>query len=391
MAQTCDIDAGTIRRVDWLELVPLTLFFRAFALTFKPTFLILGAALTFASMQLDVDDARFLPLDEKGEVERPKADFNGSQLFVDSGTCAFVPFRRLISVVSDNRPGSERSLIASARRAPGLFAIHAAEFLCALWLALAVARTAVVRLTTTARSSTRASLVFAARRFPSALLAVSAPLCVLAFLGVGTLLVRVGGSALEVLSPVAAVLFMIFETVFFIFTLACPLSLAAIATENCDGFDAISRGASYFAQRAIIWFLYVVAAQILIFVGRLAVGLVCALVYSFYAGGFHTSQSPWVWTWGDLIRCVPGAYSYVAAIVYSCAIYVMLRRSVDGTPFDECALNLKGSAPRKLRRLLKDGKGAPTFDFQKDRDNTNESLKNAEVPATGNANSEENV
>ena len=68
--------------------------------------------------------------------------------------------------------------------------------------------------------------------------------------------------------------------------------------------------------------------------------------------------------WGMALANIPVAYAYAAAIVYGSAIYVLLRRSVDGTPFDACALNLKGSAPRKLRKILKDGKGAPTFDAQ---------------------------
>ena len=348
MAKAYDIDAGTIRRVDWLELVPLTLFFRAFAVTFKPSFLFLGAFLVILSSYVGVDNAKpkFNSSWTDARVAAGARSQNADNVRFrvgDSFGYATAPACRLFNVVSSNTPGSETSLGAGVKD-PAQFAGRFVAFLIAVWLALAISRTAVVRLTSTTQSSTAASLKYAAKRLLSALLVVA--------------------------------LFIMFEAIFFILVLAAPLGLAAIGAENCDGFDAISRSVSYIVQRALIWAVYAFVAQILILVGCYATSFVCLHAYLFYANSLDMTSSGWVYFWGLTLANIPVAYAYVAAIVYCCAIYVQLRRSVDGTPFDTCALNLNGTAPRKLRKILKDGKGAPTFDAQ----HAELTEKNTDVP-----------
>lgn len=372
MTKTYDIDAGTIRRVDWLELVPLTLFFRAFSATFKPSFLLLGAFLVILTSCVITDgsNSRFASswTEERVLAAGGRAIVNAdgaARLGVVPIRYAFAPATRLLNVVSSNTPGSKTSLVAKARKSPVSFTIvQCVGFLLAAWLALAASRTAVVRLTSTSRSSTAASLKFATKRFPSALMTIVAPLCFLLAIETTRFIFSALGVVGDVLAPFAAFFFILFEAIFFILVLAAPLGLAAIAAENCDGFDAISRSVSYIVQRSLIGAIYAFVAQILIVVGSFVITFVTLPAFLFYANCFDMQTPGWVRFWGMALANIPVAYAYAAAIVYGSAIYVLLRRSVDGTPFDACALNLKGSAPRKLRKILKDGKGAPTFDAQ---------------------------
>ena len=370
MVRSCDIDAGTVRRVDWLELIPATLFFRAFTATFKPSFLLLCAAFALVCarldsfMEVDSNDCRAPEL----QVESIESGDQGVDFTFRSLIYSSAPARRALSLFRDATPCAAASHKERTKENAAVFVVHSVELLVALWLALAVARSAAVRLTTSSRSSTFASLKFAFKRYPSALLTLVAPLIFVVAFAVLALVVRVTIPASAVLSPVVMFFALAFEFILALLILSAPLGVAAIASENCDGFDAISRGVSYFVQRALIWLLYAFFAQILICVGN----LILSFIARYAATGFvacYTADGVLydkygVEFWGSLILHVPQAYPYVAAIVYSCAIYVMLRRSVDGTPFETCALNLKGTTPRKLRKILKDEKGAPIFDSQ---------------------------
>ena len=370
MASSYDIDAGTVRRVDWLELIPATLFFRAFAATFKPSFLLLCAAFALVCarldsfMEVDSNDRRVPELRIESVASGDQSvDFAFGSLIYSSA-----PARRAFSLFRDATPRANSLHKGRMKENAAVFAVHSVEFLVALWLALAAARSAVVRLTTSSRSSTFASLKFAFKRYPSALLTLIAPLIFAVAFAVLALLAKATIPVSAVLSPVVMLFALAFEFILALLILSAPLGVAAIASENCDGFDAISRGVSYLVQRALIWALYAFIAQFLICVGNLILAFIARYAATGFVACYTMDGSLYgkfgVEFWGELILRVPQAYPYVAAIVYSCAIYVMLRRSVDGTPFETCALNLKGSAPRKLRKILKDGKGAPTFDSQ---------------------------
>ncbi len=369
-ARSCDIDAGTVRRVDWLELIPATLFFRAFAVTFKPSFLLLCAVFALVCARLDSfmevgsNDRRAPEL----RIESIASGDQGVDFALHSLIYSSAPARRAFSLFRDATPRVNASLKGRTEESAVVFTVHSVEFLVALWLALAIARSTVVRLTTSSRSSTFASLKFAFKRYSSALLTLIAPLVFVVAFAVLALVARVAIPVSAVLSPVVMLFALAFEFILALLILSAPLGVAAIASENCDGFDAISRGVSYLVQRTLIWLLYAFFAQTLICVGS----LILAFIARYAAAGFVACYTVdgalydrfGVEFWGDLILRVPQAYPYVAAIVYSCAIYVMLRRSVDGTPFETCALNLKRATPRKLRKILKDEKGAPTFDSQ---------------------------
>ena len=370
MVRSCDIDAGTVRRVDWLELIPATFFFRAFAATFKPSFLLLCAAFALVCgrldsfMEVDSNDYRVPEL-------RIESMANGDQdvgLAFSSLIYSSAPARRAFSLFRDATPRADALNKGRTEENAAVFAVHSVEFLVALWLALAVARSAVVRLTTSSRSSTFASLKFAFKRYPSALLTLVAPLIFVAAFAVLALVARRTIPVSAVFSPVVMLLALAFEFILALLILSAPLGVAAVASENCDGFDAISRGVSYLIQRSLIWLLYAFFAQILICAGSFLLAFIARYAASGFVACYTADGALYdkfcVEFWGSLILYVPQAYPYVAAIVYSCAIYVMLRRSVDGTPFETCALNLKGATPRKLRKILKDEKGAPTFDSQ---------------------------
>ncbi len=369
MAKTYDIDAGTIRRVDWLELIPMTLFFRAFSATFKPTFLLLLAALTVLPLvwTKDVENAQ----SSAGIVNlNPTDDSLGSlryvsdRAFFESLSNGTAPVRDLWRFATWNPSNRARNFAETNSSNKATLALYLATFVVGLWLALAISRTAVVRLTTTSRSSTFASMRFALKRLPAALLTCVAPLCVLLALFVVWYVARWAVWVGLFLAPFVGAFFVLTEFILILLIVAVPLGLSAIAAENCDGFDAISRSVSYLIQRTLIWLLYIAVAQLLIIVGTFIVYSVSYLACECYVTCFDVAANSWSSFWGRLIAQIPVAYPYAAAVVYCNAIYIMLRRSVDGTPFDSCALNLKGTAPRKLRKILKDGKGAPIFDAQ---------------------------
>ncbi len=146
---------------------------------------------------------------------------------------------------------------------------------------------------------------------------------------------------------------------------AIPLMTSAVAAENCDGFDAISRGVSYLLERLAFFLLYACVAQVLIIIGCSLVSLAIRTASLLLAVNYDGCENSCYHLGAAFLNQIPVAYSFVAAIVYSNAIYILLRRSVDGTSHDECALDLTGNKPRQLRSILKEGKGAPSFDAQK--------------------------
>ena len=148
MKRITDIDEGTIRRIDWQTLVPPTILFRAFSRTFKPTFLFLGSVLA----ALCATSTGFRPysgtLELCGDVWLPYDSEFASLL-----TYCF-PYFTPFQITRDG----EGPLLFWQGALIGL--------VVAAWFALAFSRSTVVRLTSSARSSTLASSLFALKKFP---------------------------------------------------------------------------------------------------------------------------------------------------------------------------------------------------------------------------------
>lgn len=349
MKKLTDIDEGTIRRIDWQELVPPTILLRAFSATFKPTFLFIGAFLA----------AIF-------------ATFMGFQPIGATHTNFFAAMKNVAFDEMENAPLVDLSNIdpvctlgsISFTPSPLLPCFALFGSVVALWFALAVARTAVVRLTSSARSSTIASMLFASMKFRSILPSAFLPFLFALGAAIAAYIASHTGGFGIACAPIVVLVEIGFIVGGIVLALAFPFSLTAVAAENSDCFDAISRGISYVTQRFLFLAIYAFFATLLTLFGALVVEVVAEICQHFMSDAYHFADSFWVDFWRFVVILLPYAYIAVSTIVYSAAIYIALRRSVDGTSYDSCVLDLSGRKPRELRRMLKDGKGAPTFDAE---------------------------
>jgi len=356
--QISDVDEGTVRRVDWQELVPPTIFFRAFPATFKVSFLILGAlGIALFAFAFGFRGQASPYFDPFG-MDEPTATRDS-----DSSAAKASPF----SLVEFSTWNQATRIDNERTWAPIVWILG---FVVALLFALAVSRTTLARLTTTSRSSTLSSLRFAILKAPSLIVPVLIP-SVLAFsLYLSGIFVAKCGGVGELCAPiVAAALFALFVLTL-VTSCSTPLALSAIAADRSDGFDATSRAISYLTQRFAFWLLYYFFAAILTLVGLAITESVTRVVLWFFNEIYGSTLRFEAWTnfWRLVLIAVPTAYLYVSFVVYSNAIYVALRRSVDGTPYDECAFESNGEKPRKLRRILQDVKGAPVLDDSRKND-----------------------
>lgn len=124
-----------------------------------------------------------------------------------------------------------------------------------------------------------------------------------------------------------------------------PLALAAVVVDDADVFDALSRSSAYVYQRiARLAFYVVVAALAGVAAGTLlelflgATMMVAKLGFPLMKGqplpGSPTGHALAQWWEVVMVRGVRGFYaSYF--ITASVAIYLLLRRDIDGQPIDE--------------------------------------------------------
>lgn len=355
MRQISDIDEGTIRRVDWQELVPPTLLFRAFSATFKPSFLLLGSffvALLSIPLGLIPKAPRKL-IDLMDEAANATSIGGGAPLFPE------------LSDYAPNLTFAQIEICPSSS-----FALGAIVFaVVAIWFALAVSRTTVVKLTSSSRSSTFASLKFATKKFKSILLPVLLPCMFFASIFIFSILVYKLGTFGEICAPIWVLCSLALLVLLLVSVLAIPFSMTAIAAENSDCFDAISRGISYATQRLLFCIFYYAFAFILTFIGWIVVEGIAEACLDFFCGTYFGDDGSWLDFWRFVVILLPSVYCALSFVVYSNAIYILLRRSVDGTPCDSCVLDLSGRKPLELRRILQDGKGAPEFDSETAKNN----------------------
>ncbi|MDR2756248.1 MAG: hypothetical protein LBC20_11125 [Planctomycetaceae bacterium] len=160
-----------------------------------------------------------------------------------------------------------------------------------------------------------------------------------------------------VLFPVAILLgffVMVFAVGLF---LGWPLLFAAVSVEGSDGFDAVSRMFSYVYQRPLHYLVYWTISGVLGVLGFVFVSIfvdgIILLICKF--GGFpaqavipsfsyltlpetYAGLSPpenLILIWCAMLQLVKLAYTFAWFWTSSVAIYLLLRRSVDATPFNE--------------------------------------------------------
>lgn len=134
-----------------------------------------------------------------------------------------------------------------------------------------------------------------------------------------------------------------------------PLAFAAVSVDGSDGFDAVSRSYSYVYQRPLHYFVYAFLGILVGLIGWYFVSWIVDLVlmlvkswggvplfdFALLQGSAVKSldQAPlphriiFFWCWCFQMIKVGFVFGYFW--VCSTTIYLILRRSVDGTPFDE--------------------------------------------------------
>ncbi len=353
-----DLDEGTLRRVDWLELAPATILARAFSATFKTSYLLLGAL----AIALLATAAGATNVPGVGRV-RPCA----------ASTRCVGAFVAHCGGATDPATDSAAILAApeGARSKPGVVcATHAAAFAAAVWLALAIARTTTARLATTGRVSTAAALKFATLRLKSLCLPALAPLlfAAAAFATFAVSRIAAGnGATAAIAAPIGALLLFAFVVLTALTAVAFPLATVAVAAEKSDGFDALARGVSYATRRPLHLIFYAVLSAAATALGATLVAWVSESARSLFVGAFGDGGG-WIGFWNLALFSLPASYCCVAAVVYASAVYLALRRSVDGTPFDAFAADGDERKARRLRPILQDAQGAPIFADEKKDD-----------------------
>ncbi|MDR3196701.1 MAG: hypothetical protein LBU34_02430 [Planctomycetaceae bacterium] len=154
--------------------------------------------------------------------------------------------------------------------------------------------------------------------------------------------------------------------------LGWSLLFAAVSVDGSDGFDAVSRMFSYVYQRPLHYLVYWTVSGILGVLGFVFVSIfvdgIIFLTYKF--GGFpvqtaissfgcltlpetYAGLSPpenLILIWCAMVQLMKLAYVFAWFWTSSVAIYLLLRRSVDATPFNE-VYRLAPAKPRTLPKL----------------------------------------
>ena len=363
MKGTTDIDEGAIRRIDWQELCPPVILLRAFPFTIRPIQLVIATIilvvlLVFAGNINHISPQGVYRLSSHVSVTAmtPPCQY-GVTVATTPETAVWgqilLPFYQLAEKSGDEK-----------------FASLTFCGLILLFFWMVFARTAAVRIASTQQSGFFASLKFSLKKMKSLLLALTIP-CLLFATAWGFCKFGFGHSCpangLEVIaSPVAAVA--AFIAVFFkvILLFGFPLMIAAVVTDRSDGFDALSRTISYMTQRPLHYLLYLILALI---PGLL--GYVIVSCFSIEMGRllFDFGNGAVFFNWYEkgiclrflflLVYLFPLGFLYIYAIYSSTAIYLMLRRSLDGTPVDEFQPTDEHRPTRKLQKILRDETGAP--------------------------------
>lgn len=389
-----DLDEGTIRRIDWQELTPIVLLLRIFntATGIRVLFLsMIGILLTLiAGYGINCNS-------------------NGLQSCRDKNFQKPVYIEPLLDFQNQPQPISFREhpakyswqLVQRSVLVPwdifsmaGIRWFHSGYnsfFVLTGWFFVLlliwsffggmICRTVALRLTIDQSESGRELWQFIKQRgtgfLSSVILIVLGMLFFLIFLKLCGWLFTV-----PVFNYITAILFpvaLLFS--FFIMVLAVGLFLgwsllfAAVSVDGSDGFDAVSRMFSYLYQRPLHYFVYWTVSGVLGVLGFVFVSFfvdgVTALTSEF--GGFpvqtaipafgyltlpetYDGLSPpenLLLLWCGMVQLIKPAYAFAWFWTSSVAIYLLLRRSVDATPFNE-VYRLVPVKPRTLPKINTD-------------------------------------
>lgn len=237
----------------------------------------------------------------------------------------------------------------------------------AVWglLAGAILRMAALGLTRNEWPDLLGGLRFAWRSRKSL---VGAPLVTVA--GLLVLAIPVGLARLatqfDLLAPVAAALWpvVIFASlVFAIFAIGAlvgwPMLWAAVATEQSDGFDALSRVFAYVYQKPFRLVAYVGFSAAILWTAGMGVEAIATVAITASrtahpeaAAGWSLSTMGW---WEETLSRIVSVYYLSAFWMSTAAIYLLRRRDIDGTPIDDVDLSDSDIQPLPTLQSSSDG------------------------------------
>ncbi|MCL2304253.1 MAG: hypothetical protein FWC43_02800 [Planctomycetaceae bacterium] len=362
-----DLDEGTIRRIDWQELCPAVLLPQAvsIATTFRVLWVAsFGVLLTlFLAVLLKREYADFIPT---------HVSFVGSSL--PGWETVLFPWKMMSNSLS-NLFSFQDSL--SLAWFLGVFIIWT---ICGAILT----RTAATQITIGQYSRWSHLGKFLQWRLRSYFAAILIPVAGLAFCAIA---VKIAGWLLmvPVVNVLVAILFPIVLFLGFCFAIlgvgllfGWPLAFAAVSVDGSDGFDAVSRTYSYVYQRPLQYLVYAVLGIAIGMIGYffiawfvdLAIFLIAdwgnAPLAAFMVDRPETLAS-WIlsfWCW--CFQMVKIGFLFGYFWVCSTIIYVILRRSVDGTPIDEIRFPPNDQpGVQTIPALKTDEKGAPEIVIEK--------------------------
>jgi len=340
-----DIGEGTIRRIDWTELTPVVLLLRILNISLGIRILLIalvGLLLMFIGVSfLDPRLAELVPQYNRGELQF-RFNFPAEV------------FSNIFSVAQDPASWKNPKWLMWL---PGVILIGT---LCGGMISRIVA----VRMTIDESESMGNLLLFLRKRgicfFSAIFLSLLGVVCCF-------LPVKIAGWLLAV--PLLNYVVAIFFPIPFVFTvltmiLAVVLAVgwmllfAAVSVDGSDGFDAISRMFSYVCQRPLHYVLYWICCGILGWLGFQII-----YFFTFFSINLCWTTVPadsgfFVTFWVGLFALIPRAYVLAWFWTSSVAIYLLLRRSVDATPFNE-VYRLSPPKVRSLPTIQSDERGAP--------------------------------
>lgn len=411
-----DIDEGTIRRIDWQELMPGTMLLRAFSMAFRlfpvimfsillslwisgsggcPEDAVIRSMFGSHSVHSNVSDSQetvtnnipssFTQTKEDALSEKVAVNEKTSDIFKSKNFSK--EFSKDTAELQRNAPvGSNFWKISISSFNPFQAPLGRGEqgdFSCrehiALVLALLVfsifwgmnARSSAVRLASSERSGFFDSLKYTLETYKTI---VGLCLVYLLFTFTPALIAwglhwfsgLCGSGIRAAILPIMLFFVFCFGISFVFFTAAFPLMMSAIAVEKCDAFEAFSRGLSYVLTRTLHYFFYILVAGIFALVGfflfQLAVHCSLAFLKIFASPLLTNTGSDWSLLWIRTLALLPFGFLLTFFITAETTIYLILRRSVDGIPVSTWHSDSSHKPSRKLAPLLDDVPSANVSD-----------------------------
>jgi hypothetical protein len=251
----------------------------------------------------------------------------------------------------------------------------------------AISRVAAVQLATGEQVGFWAALRWAKAKWPAYF---AAPLLPMLGVAVAVLPILVLGFLMRsdflaflatLVWPLALVAGLVMAVLLIGVLLGWPLMWATISVEGTDSFDALNRTYAYVFQRPLRYFLYVILAAVIGWLGWFLVDNFAASVIwlaswaaSWGAGsrqievlttGSGNSSlargAAWLIAfWGGCVKLLAIGYAFSYFGIASTAIYYLLRRDCDARETDEVFLDADTSEQKfGLPKLEKDAEGAP--------------------------------